>query len=169
MSILIVHWQIRTFHIHFNIQFCGTYLQLKAFYWAVGIICNTLMVFFLKQEQRESKLASPSQNLVNRLHAWNVPSGGFSGLRVQSRKEPLMLRRPASLIDDRLLWSAGDSFCTSLQTASRNLFLFRARAEDEAVDVWELLCPLGLSTVSRYYEKKKKYKQLKETLLFLHT
>jgi hypothetical protein len=58
---------------------------------------------FLKQEQRESKLAPPSQNLVKRLHAGNIPSGGFSGLAVQSRKEPLMLRRPASLIDELLL------------------------------------------------------------------
>lgn len=145
-------------------NFAAFYLQLKAFYWVVGIICNTFMCF-LKQEQRESKLASPSQNLVKRLNAWNIPSGGFSGLTVQSRKEPLMLRRPASLIDDRLLWSAGDSFCTSLQTASRNLFLFRARAEDEAVGVWELLCPLGLSTVSRYW-KKKNTQTVKRNCLF---
>lgn len=55
---------------------------------------------------------------------------------VQSRKEPLMLSRPASLTDDRLLCSAGDSFCTSLDMASRNLFLFRARVEhEEAVGV----------------------------------
>jgi hypothetical protein len=74
---------------------------------------------------------------------------------VQSKKEPLMLRRPASLTDERLLCSAGDSFCTSLDMASRNLFLFRARIETvEVVGVWELCRPLGLSMASRYCEKK---------------
>jgi hypothetical protein len=84
----------------------------------------------------------------------NTPSGCFSGLTVESRKEPLMLSRPASLTDDRLLCNAGDSFCTSLHIASPNRFLFRAGVEEEALGVSELCRPFGLSIVSRYCRQR---------------
>lgn len=64
----------------------------------------------------------------NKSQSTNSPSSScLSGLAVQSRKLPLTLRWPASLILDRRLCKAGESapFCTRLDNVSASRLRFR--------------------------------------------